>query len=82
MIHLDGSVETHCLDTSKDIFVSTTAKDSPKTEELVGVAEFVEGLTTMEKGSVDFVEALEVYQKTHELSPVAARLLRQLTDES
>lgn len=82
MIRLDGSVETHYLDTSKDIFVSTTAKDFPKTEELVGVAEFVEGLTTMEKGSVDFVEALEVFQKTHRLSPVASRLLRQLTDES
>lgn len=82
LIHRDGSVESHFLDITQDVFLSKTGKDYPKAEEFLSVAEFVEELTTMKKGSINFIESLEVYQKTHKLSPMASQLLHQLINES
>lgn len=82
LIREDGSITLQPVVVKEDIFIAKAAKDVPTAEELLGVAEFVESLNTENKHSFDFVEALKIYRETHKLSPVASKLLHQLTNDS
>jgi hypothetical protein len=79
LVHGDGTVEAHFLDTSKDVIERVGYEESNK--EIPGISEFIEELASLEDTSLDFVEAMKQYMEKESVDEsVKSAILEAMED--
>jgi DNA repair exonuclease SbcCD nuclease subunit len=72
LIHPDGTVTSHYLDISQDVF---TPVEEPKRAEIEGLSDFLSALTNLERSDPDFPAAIRQVLKEKSVSPEVEQIL-------
>lgn len=76
-----GVVMPHYLDTSKDHYLAL-AEDAPEGKVILELADFIQQLSSLSSGAVDFSDAVTAYCERNELTDTAKHiLLASITNE-
>lgn len=78
LIHSNGTIKRHFLDTSKDVLTIT---EENKEAEKLDLSEFLHDLAELTDSKLDFKEAVHLWMKTHPISKPTRRLILQALEK-